>query len=90
MTDIVGCNPMPDGTCRTLKEQYHKTSVANFLYTNDWGATGYIYMKPSRYLICELVGDRDKPRISIKDFAFCVPANPMSDRVQKAIVIYEC
>lgn len=44
MIRIVGCNPMPDGTCRTLKEQYHKTSVANFLYTNDWGATGYIYI----------------------------------------------
>ncbi len=24
-------NPMPDGTCRTIKEQYHKNSLANFI-----------------------------------------------------------
>ena len=33
-------NTMPDGTCRTLKEQYYKTSRANFLRTSTFGATG--------------------------------------------------
>ena len=35
------------------------------------------------------VGDRDKVAWSIKDYAFTVPANPMSDRVQMVIEIYE-
>ena len=42
-----------------------------------------------RYRIYEFVGDRDKPTISIKDYAFTIPANPMSDRIQKVIEIYE-
>lgn len=35
------------------------------------------------------VGDRDKVAWSIKDWAFTVPANPMSDRVQMVLEIYE-
>ena len=35
------------------------------------------------------VGDRDKPTISIKEIAFCINANPMSDRQQLVIEIYE-
>ena len=31
---------MPDGTCRTLKNQYYKTSKANFERTSTFGATG--------------------------------------------------
>ena len=31
-------------------------------------------------MMIEKVGDRDDPRFSIKDYAFCVNANPMSDR----------
>ena len=42
-----------------------------------------------RYRIYEYVGDRDKPSISIKDIAFTVAANPMSDRNQRVIEIYE-
>jgi hypothetical protein len=34
------------------------------------------------------VGDRDNPTISIKDYAFCVNANPMSDR-QQFVVEYD-
>ncbi len=34
--------PEPDGTCRTIKANYWKTSRANFLHTNSWGATGVI------------------------------------------------
>lgn len=33
-------NPMPDGTCRTLKSQYYKTSKANFERSTTFGATG--------------------------------------------------
>ena len=33
------------------------------------------------------VGDRDRPMISIKEFAFCVNANPMSDRQQLVVEI---
>ena len=35
------------------------------------------------------VGDRDKVAWSIKDIAFTIPANPMSDRVQMVIEEYE-
>ena len=35
------------------------------------------------------VGDRDKSYWSVKDFAFTIPANPMSDRVQMLVYIYE-
>ena len=38
-----------------------------------------------KYLIMQKVGDRDKPSLSFKDYAFTVPANPMSDRVQMVI-----
>lgn len=37
---IIGCNPENDGTCRTIKAVMYKVSVANFIHTNDWGATG--------------------------------------------------
>lgn len=33
-------NPMPDGTCRTIKNQYYKTSQANFERSTTFGATG--------------------------------------------------
>ena len=33
-------NTMPDGTCRTLKNQYGKTSKANFERSSTFGATG--------------------------------------------------
>ena len=34
------------------------------------------------------VGDRDNPSLSIKDIAFTINANPMSDRLQKVIEVY--
>ena len=43
-------------------------------------------MKP---MIIQRVGDRGGQAWSIKDHAFTVPANPMSDRVQLVIEIYE-
>lgn len=35
-------NPERDGTARLIKAQYYKTSLANFLRTGTWGATGVI------------------------------------------------
>ena len=35
-------NTMPDGVCRTIKEQYYKNSPANFVRDGTWGATGGI------------------------------------------------
>ena len=37
----------------------------------------------------QLVGDRDNPQLSQKDYAFCVNANPMSDRFQMVLMEYE-
>ena len=34
------------------------------------------------------VGDRDNHSLSLKDIAFAISANPMSDRLQKVIEIY--
>ena len=39
---VIPFNTMPDGTCRTLKSQYFKNSVANFLHDGTWGATAVI------------------------------------------------
>lgn len=39
-------------------------------------------------MMIQKVGDRDNPTISIKDYAFCVNANPMSDR-QQFVLEYE-
>jgi len=41
------------------------------------------------YKIIQKVGDRDRPTISVKDVAFTVNANPMSDREQLVVEIYE-
>lgn len=37
----------------------------------------------------QLVGDRDNPSVSIKPWAFCICANPMSDRSQAVLIEYE-
>lgn len=37
----------------------------------------------------QLVGDRDKPSLSIKHYAFSVCANPMSDRNQMVLIEHE-
>lgn len=35
------------------------------------------------------VGDRDKDNWSVKEIAFTIPANPMSDRIQMVVEIDE-
>lgn len=39
------------------------------------------------YKMMQKVGDRGSPSISVKDYAFCINANPMSDRQQLVIEI---
>ena len=41
-------------------------------------------------LIYQLVGDRDRPTAAFRfDYANCVAANPMSDRCQLCVEVYE-
>ena len=42
---VIGLNTENDGVCRTLKAQYYKTGGINFLYRNDWGATGVMVIR---------------------------------------------
>ena len=35
-------NPMPDETCRTIKSQYYKNSLGNFIRGGGYGATAVI------------------------------------------------
>ena len=43
-------NPMPDGTCRTIKSQYQQNSLANFLRRGGYGATGVIVIEEAEYV----------------------------------------
>lgn len=41
------------------------------------------------YNITERTGDRDGPaHYTIKDYAFCIPSNPMSDRGQMVLITF--
>ena len=42
-----------------------------------------------RISVIQRVGDRDKESWSVKDYAFTIPANPMSDRIQMIVMLYE-
>ena len=39
---IAPLNPMDDGTCRTIKSQYQRHSLANFIRIDGLAATGVI------------------------------------------------
>lgn len=39
---VIPFNPMPDGTCRTIKAQYQQSSMANFVRGGAYAATGVI------------------------------------------------
>ena len=43
--DLEPLNTMQDGTCRTIKNQYYKTSKANFERSSTFGATGVLMIK---------------------------------------------
>lgn len=38
-------NPEPDETCRTIKANYQRMSVANFIRRGGYGATGVIIIE---------------------------------------------
>ena len=40
--EIKPLNPMPDGTCRTIKSQYQNSSMANFIRKGSMAATEVI------------------------------------------------
>lgn len=42
MKNKILLNPEPDGTCRTIKANYHKVSVANFVRRGGYGASAVI------------------------------------------------
>ena len=42
-----------------------------------------------KVMMVQAVGDRGAQSYSVKPYAFTIPANPMSDRVQLVIEIYE-
>ena len=44
-------------------------------------------MHNTNYVCFQFCGDRDNPSVSVNDIAYCIPANPMSDRGQA--VCYE-
>lgn len=50
--EIQVLNPMEDGTCRTLKNQYAKNSIANFESQGTWGATGVIAIDEQNMNVC--------------------------------------
>jgi hypothetical protein len=39
---VLPLNPMPDGSCRTIKSQYFKNSLGNFIRGGGYGATAVI------------------------------------------------
>lgn len=39
---VLPINPMPDGSCRTIKAQYQQSSLANFIRGGGYGATAVI------------------------------------------------
>lgn len=46
MKNKILLNPEPDGTCRTIKANYHKVSVANFVRRGGYGASAVIEYEP--------------------------------------------
>jgi len=51
------------------------------------GIFGY-WIMGCRFLMIEKAGDRNNSRFVVRDYAFTIPANPMSDRLQMVIEIY--
>lgn len=42
MKIVIPLNPYTDGTCRTIKSQYYKNALANFVRGGGYGATAVI------------------------------------------------
>jgi hypothetical protein len=60
--------------------------MQTFLVTSTTAMLQLLFVNMKKMI--QKVGDRDNPTISIKDYAFCVNANPMSDR-QQFVVEYD-
>ena len=68
---------------------YDARGIAPCIYTFGGGNLEPKIVRVYEDRIYNLVGDRDRPRISIKDIAFTIATNPMSDRDQRVIEIDE-
>ena len=53
-------NPMPDGVCRTIKNQYYKTSLANFTSQGSFGGTGVATYIPPKDIGSHKIGGARK------------------------------
>ena len=67
--------------CGEVLPMFHAPSRPSYMMLPLW-----CFMRIS---VIQRVGDRDKESWSVKDYAFTIPANPMSDRVQMIVMLYE-
>ena len=49
---------MPDGTCRTIKKQYNRSSIANFTRSGGYGATAVAFMCDESHADMEIQAER--------------------------------
>lgn len=67
----------------------YNQSLSDTSQTIRSGAAGNdhvgMVIAPSPAMAFQLAGDRDNPTISTSDVAYCLPANPMSDRGQSIL-----
>lgn len=59
-------NPMPNGTCRTIKAQYQNSSAANFASSGTFGATG-VAIKTANSAGYDVAEDGDSINLSYPD-----------------------
>lgn len=51
-------NPMPDGTCRTIKANYYKASKSNFTRSGGYGATAVAFVCDESHADMEIQAER--------------------------------
>ena len=58
MKKQIPINPMPDGTCRTIKKQYNRSSLANFTRRGGYAATGVAVVCDESHADMEIQAER--------------------------------
>ena len=91
MKKIMFYNLGPLETAKTIVGGCYKFGIKSLLMWKGTTMTSVIEYEDEerekeRYMI-QKVGDRDNPSLSVKDYAFCINANPMSDRQQMVVEI---
>ena len=83
-------NVTKDGVCQTITAHYYKEGVGNIIGGGSSIVLATAVIEYEDGIQDGSEGrDRDDPSLSIKDIAFTINANPMSDRLQKVIEVYE-